>query len=577
MNLTLHILKADVRRFAWPIVAWTALTIAGTVVNGIAPRLATEVEMWPFFALSAVLLWVGRMIFAAAIIVLVVQTHATVGSRAFWLTRPIPRGALVASKMMLLIAVVAGVPALTEAALMVVYDVPAGDMAKVTVEWGIVRAIAVLAIMVLAALTRSLAQFALVCGALAAAAAVASTLVAAAARLASRGAVGVLTAVTGDVVVEIQRRWPDATPAIASWVVLISTFVLVLWVQYHARSRRRSIALAGGGLLVAAVVAVAWPWPLLHAEPGEPGRAESGETMRLEAPAQAIWFDNGGFQLGDGPRWHTAHAEMYVKGLAEGWFASVQLLRGRLTFDGQTLRSGVAPAFTIVSAAPGAPDTKKAALLSVLDVDVIRDQWNTLSYRPAVLYMRHEDLPVARTRGAYDGEFRIDLNRVEPAGMLPLAEGATFLDRGYRLRVNRVDVGEGGPRISATISRTFSLFDRAARPQYSVYLRNRRTREAIEGQMQLNRFHVWQPGPLMLGAYSPLGFYTGFFVDAYQIRFPSSLLPYRRSGSFTPGPWTQPGWLEGAEIVVVRVTGGASLTRTVTIPQVALNGGAVAK
>lgn len=104
------------------------------------------------------------------------------------------------------------------------------------------------------------------------------------------------------------------------------------------------------------------------------------------------------------------------------------------------------------------------------------------------------------------------------------------------VQFDEVRSGEGGLRVSSTVSRAISVFDRIGRPAYSVYLRNRRTREAIEGQMRPIIFDLWRPGPLMLGLHTPVGFYTGFFVDAHRIRFDNAGVLRGRLPSFVARP-----------------------------------------
>ena len=577
MSLVTHLLKADARRFMWPMASWVALTVAAVVFEAAVPRLGDAERMWPFLALSMGALWAARMILAAALTVLIVQTHVPVGTEAFWLTRPIPRASLVCSKLLLVLGLVVCVPAVCDAVIMLMYDVPPADVAKVVVEWSIVRAIVALIVMVFAASTRNLAHFALACGAVIAAAAIVSIALVAVMSWRNRDAVGVLGVVSGDVAYEFASRWPDDTPTVASWGVLIAASLLALWSQFRHRRVRRSIAIGVAGGLAAALVGVSWPWALLHAEPQTPGWA-ADDQLRLEAPSQAIWFDNGGLQFGDAPRWHTAYAEMHLRGLPDGWIARVQLLRGTLRYEGRTVLSGPAPGSLVVRHSPGAPNTVKTTLMKVLDVGVIRDQWHERSSKVPVMLVKHADLPVARTRASYDGEFQIDLRHFELAGTLPLAAGAVFREGAYRLRIERVESREGGPRLSATVSTAFSVFDRVARPWYAVYLRNTRTREAVEGHMRPTTSHLRGSGPLIMGPYAPVGRATGFFADAYDIRFASTYTS-RLPSALPPGDGfdrKDEAWLASAEVVIVRTTAGATVRRTVTIPLVALNGGAIA-
>jgi ABC-type transport system involved in multi-copper enzyme maturation permease subunit len=573
MNLVMHILKADLRRFFWPITLWTVLTIAATVYEGFVPRLATQDQVWPFILLSVGLLWIARMILAAAIVVQIVQAHSTIGSQAFWLTRPIPRGVLVIAKILLALGVTVGIPAVADTILMGAYDVPMTDIMKIVGEWSLTRAVGTLIVMVIAAQTRSLAQFALACGGVLAAVAVASSLLAGWVGMTSRGYVGMLTLASADRAYDVNARWPDATPTLVVWVVVLAASFLALWSQYRRRLRHRSIAVQVAGFVLAGVVAITWPWPLLYAEPRIPSWAAT-DGLRLAAPPQALWFDHGGFRIGNAPRWHTATAQMHVQGVASGWFASARLLRGTVVYDGRTLESGPSPGSVVLSAARALPSTMKVALTEALDIDVVRDGFDTSSRLP-VFVVNHEDLPTARTRASYEGAFQVDLHHLEVARVLPLTEGATFQEGAYRFRIERLEAREGGPRIAATVSTGFSLLDRQTRPHYSMYLRNPRTREAIEGHKRSATSHLRQRSLMMLGPFAPLGTRTGFFADAYEIRFastygaqlPSALSP---DGSFR---WTDDEWLASAELVILRTTHGGRVTRTLRIPEVALNGG----
>ncbi len=62
------------------------------------------------------------------LIVRIVQEHPTVGSTAFWMTRPIPPRLLAASKIVLIGAVFVGAPVAGDVVLAIAYSVPPGDL-----------------------------------------------------------------------------------------------------------------------------------------------------------------------------------------------------------------------------------------------------------------------------------------------------------------------------------------------------------------------------------------------------------------------------------------------------------------
>jgi hypothetical protein len=130
--------------------------------------------------------------------------------------------------------------------------------------------------------------------------------------------------------------------------------------------------------------------------------------------------------------------------------------------------------------------------------------------------------------------------------------------------------------MTAIISRALSVFGRQARPAYTIYLRNPRTREAVEGRMRSLHPPLRFPGMLLLGSYGGLGSQTGFFAEAFEIRFLSTY-GGRLPSAFSPTTgfqWNDNEWLASAELVIVQTTAAGSITRTVVINEVAVNGGA---
>ena len=166
MKLLLHLLAADIRRFRLMIGLWLVISAASTALDGLRPMFASEAFGMNGIDVAGDLVGLAKVLFGFVLIPLVVQTHPLVGSDAFWMTRPIPPRTLLASKLILLVAAIVVVPVACEVALMIAYKVPPQRMAAVAVQTTLWQTMYLTVVMVLAALTRNLARFALLFGGL---------------------------------------------------------------------------------------------------------------------------------------------------------------------------------------------------------------------------------------------------------------------------------------------------------------------------------------------------------------------------------------------------------------------------
>ncbi len=165
MRLILHLVRADARRFAIPIALWIAVTIGGSTMDGFGPAMTAEQDGRRAFVMTMLTGWMTATGLGMTLVALVMQQHPAVGSNAWWMTRPVTPRLLLASKLLLLTPVVLGVPLICDAVLMAVHGISAGQMLRVLIEWAIVGMVALGLVMVAAALTTSLARFALLIGA----------------------------------------------------------------------------------------------------------------------------------------------------------------------------------------------------------------------------------------------------------------------------------------------------------------------------------------------------------------------------------------------------------------------------
>jgi hypothetical protein len=124
MKLLAHLVAADVRRVRLPIAAWAAVAIAGMVLQAVLPSFDPFPDRLRALGLTATLLTFADYLLILALVASVVQAHSLVGSTAFWMTRPIRRDVLLASKLVLLTSLLVGVRVAGEVVHMAAYDVP---------------------------------------------------------------------------------------------------------------------------------------------------------------------------------------------------------------------------------------------------------------------------------------------------------------------------------------------------------------------------------------------------------------------------------------------------------------------
>ena len=164
MSLIIHLIRADARRFAIPIALWIAITAGATAVDGLGPWMTADRNSRDLFTLATLVTWLAGTCVGAMLVALVVQQHPALGSNAWWMTRPVTPRMLLVSRLLLLGLVVLGVPAVCETVLMATHGVAPGQIIQVVVESCLAGLFGLSLLMVAAALTTSLATFALLLG-----------------------------------------------------------------------------------------------------------------------------------------------------------------------------------------------------------------------------------------------------------------------------------------------------------------------------------------------------------------------------------------------------------------------------
>ena len=159
MNLTLHLAAWDLRHLRHYLGLWLGLVILQAVLVGYGPHLYPS-ETRHFFSLSSVagLVATLKACLLAVMVAQLVQKDPTIGSTAFWLSRPVSRARLLAGKVLLLVAAVILPSLLVEVGLLFFTGVTPHDILRSVPQILFLALLAVATLMMLPAVTSSLAR-----------------------------------------------------------------------------------------------------------------------------------------------------------------------------------------------------------------------------------------------------------------------------------------------------------------------------------------------------------------------------------------------------------------------------------
>ena len=545
MTLLWHLLAADLRRHRMALVGWQIVIGATSTLEAISPLLGADDAVRASTGLLRNLLWLTELLFTALLVPMVIQTHSLVGSNAFWMTRPIRPHLLMASKAILLLGAMVGVPVVARIAVMALYHVPAGDILAVSVDSTLYRTLWLTAVAVIASLTPSVARFALVLG---------GVLIAVATVLAIATAVA-LAGIEHDTPTIGSMGVPDPTTEVVFVVLLIAGGVALLLVQYRMRARVRAVMVGAAGVAIAMGVAAVWPWPLLAQRLEAPLWAATSARSRLMADADTVIARAQTEGTSARGRWRSVDARVFIEGLEPGWAGQIILREATLKIPGRGVLVSAPYGVGPVTARNSALNPVHEAVRAELGVQRLADT-HTMTERPSILTVRDSDFaPVESMSGVYRGRFQVVPTRYAIEARLPLRAGAIHQEGAYRLVIASVDFFSGIPVVEVLESDATTILDRTPAPQRTYYLRNTQRSEAIAGTA--DAFQVdWAFIPGVHASGSSLG----FSARRLAVEFPVH-------DSLPEAPFSvDQHWLEGAELVVVRATQAESFERTLEIP-----------
>ncbi|RPJ70819.1 MAG: hypothetical protein EHM24_14340 [Acidobacteria bacterium] len=159
MRLSLHVAAKDLRAHSLLVGAWCAALVTDLVLStGWAHMF---VVTWPMaYDLKRLAVSLLAALLGAFVAVAAIHTDPSVSTTAFWLTRPIGRGTLLAAKL-LVVALAAVVPALEQLVAAAMVGAVATDAWRILVEALFFQALIVLPLAAIAAITADAGRYAL--------------------------------------------------------------------------------------------------------------------------------------------------------------------------------------------------------------------------------------------------------------------------------------------------------------------------------------------------------------------------------------------------------------------------------
>ena len=549
MNQTLHIIRKDLRRLRWLLVAWGLVVFGDTVLKTAGPALA-----FGGGGLQAIvdslsqLVWLIQTLLLALLVSGLVHGEPLVGADAFWLTRPIDRNALMSAKLLSAGAILVAVPVAGDLIAIRIFHAGARDLvraAPVLVFWETSWALILMAV---AVLTPSLTRFMIVIIGGIAAIVVAISIVAT-----------VLFSTDSDL--STSSVLPDMTSETLQECLLLLVSVAVIVYQYRNRRLGRAIVLGVAGIVAAVAIASVWPWRFAKAAEPDPG-AWAHDTNRTvaviddEPPRVSDMFSFRHDRISK-----QVAAPLRLTDVPPDYSIDSVAVRGRLDFpDGTALQSAQTMMAGIRREPTTGPPDRIVRMQTALG-NVRLGSFDDGTYTQWPIVFTVSD-PEYERYGSEAGRLTLDVDfhlyRSRLAGLLPLTDGASL--RAASMRFDVVHVLRRGDGCSVLMRESFAPslpFSRPTAPRtYQVILLNISKREATVGNdayLSTRGMHVgnW--------SFQPAGVpRRAFFSSTIVMHYPAR-------SRVSSDPSIDAAWLADAQLAVVETAYAGHVTRSLTV------------
>ena len=533
MRLVWHIVKKDFRRLGIPLGLWTLLLIAkGEVGVRALSSGGANTDRLLYFQEAEYMLVLLDAIVNVLLVATLVQEDTLVGTGAFWVTRPIGGGRLLAAKLLGAALMFGGLPLLVALRWWVACGYGAAEMGRAALALADVQVVTVFGAMVLAALTTNINQFfgwALGLGAIAVASGFSLALIAEATH------------------VEITRGIRETRDVMLVVLVAVGG-VLVIAVQFF--TRRREWALLGvkvaAGLIVVGF-AGAWDWSSRWARAPQTSALATEITLAVEnvklEPEGAMDFVLRGVPEDLDVKASADHVWQWSDGTKAAARSGWRLGSWPGAAEWRSLG---------LSAGNASEEMARAYVTSGPEGASQRDGWLV----PMKFFLWPEKAERLQTeRASYTGELHGVLLRPKLESELSLRAGDWRGGTSYRVRIDQVEWSEGELRLMLAESQPAWTTYGRHRPSIATMMENVTapgTAFALVNRARGEAVKLWSGGrraeTLLVGT-QELGWRP---VRGSVPRTEEE----KQSGE-------RPAWLEGATLAVVRYQEEARFDREV--------------
>jgi ABC-type transport system involved in multi-copper enzyme maturation permease subunit len=315
MNIVYHILRKDLRRVRVPLAVWLVLVALSFALIGsaIKPR---DSEVQAFFLMLSYLVPLLQTVMLIVIIPLVIQEEPLAGTTAFWLTRPISRGTLLASKMIFILLVLVLPPFAAEMIVLGANGASAHYLALAVPEILIGNLTLITVVALISVVTTNFGRFAIFGGVLV----ISACLLEFAIFWIGIFSHSFMGATASDSSHPVEYMFSlMATRWMVGEVLMIAAAAALIVHQYLKRWTTLTILLGVASLFVVFMVANAWGWNFLM-----PRMAMAPDTVFKSDAIKAVLtgkFDvseNPSLQGTEGPT-RSVSAEVALSGVPDGY------------------------------------------------------------------------------------------------------------------------------------------------------------------------------------------------------------------------------------------------------------------
>jgi hypothetical protein len=514
VNQVTLIVWKDLRRLRWPLFLYALLIVGAAWLDlrdGWSFADPQSLDDYSTYAVRRDLFPLVAPLMSILLVGLVIHLDPLLGTRAYWMTRPVRPLALLGAKVAFLFFFLVLFPALVELSLLIQFGLePSRWMESLLAALGW-NALLPAFVVPLATLTSSIPVFLVACIA---------------------GAIAVLVVDSYAGLWSVSGHAATVGWSLAVWAV-VGAGAVVVWRQYHRADVRTSAILLAIGLLLGPF-ALKLPW---HRPQPNPEGKELSVTVSPQAPAGSYEVVTGLWPEAVTLRWGLFNAP-------PDQFYELQRIWGKVRLDDGR---------QIVASAVGSEGRSSAYGAGALKEALAGYSWYGAplkSHSPASLAFWADDdtASVVGRTVSFEGQVQLQAYAYELAGTLPLLPGERLRHGSLNLEVLGARPVAADIAVDVYYSRVRSEHFRAGRTEFLL--------------VRKGRLEVARERPLTEPDYAIVS-----NASRYILR-PSGTVEFRRSTSLYPLPFEAPSdRLEDLEIQVWQAVPTEPYYGTIQIPE----------